>query len=249
MRRFEGKYCLVTGAGSGIGQATAMRLAQEGAAVACVDLDGSAAESTAAGIAESGARADALTCDISNETAVEACIESVMSSFGHLDVLCNIAGILRADHTHELSLENWQKIINVNLTGTFLMCRAAIPHLLERKGAIINMASTAALGSHPWMSAYAASKGGILALTRALSIEYIKQGLKVNAVCPGGIATPLHGQFRMPKNADGELLKGAIPFMRYAGPEQVAAYVAFLGSSDSDYIHGTELRVDGGALS
>jgi NAD(P)-dependent dehydrogenase (short-subunit alcohol dehydrogenase family) len=249
MRRFEDKMALVTGAASGIGAATALRIADEGGSVACMDIDLEGAAATAAAVEERGVGSMALRCDVGNADEVDATVNAAVEGFGKLDVLCNIAGILRADHSHELSLENWDNILRVNLTGTFLMCRAAIPHLLAQKGAIVNMSSTAALGSHPWMAAYAASKGGILSLTRCLSVEYIKQGLRVNAACPGGINTPLHSQFSFPDGADPQLLKGAIPHMSYAGPEAVAALVAFLASADASYIHGTELRVDGGALS
>ena len=249
MKRFEDKVALVTGAASGIGAATAIRLAAEGARVACIDMAEEGVRATCAQITESGGEAQAWTLDITREADVESTVSAVVETFGQLDVLANIAGILRADHSHELTLEHWNQIIGVNLTGTFLMCKASLPHLLARRGAIVNMSSTAAIGSHPWMAAYAASKGGILSLTRTLSVEYIKQGLRVNAVCPGGINTPLHAQFQFPEGADPQLLKGAIPHMKYAGPDAVAATVAYLASKDAKYVHGIEIRVDGGALS
>jgi NAD(P)-dependent dehydrogenase (short-subunit alcohol dehydrogenase family) len=249
MKRFEGKVALVTGAASGIGAATAIRLADEGAKVACVDIAEDGAKATSEKICAAGGVATAWVCDITQESQVQWTVAAVVEAFGQLDVLANIAGILRADHSHELTLEHWNQIIGVNLTGTFLMCKTALPHLLATRGAIVNMSSTAALGSHPWMAAYAASKGGILSLTRSLSVEYIKQGLRVNAVCPGGINTPLHAQFQFPEGADPQLLKGAIPHMKYAGPEAVAATVAYLASKDAKYVHGIEIRVDGGALS
>jgi NAD(P)-dependent dehydrogenase (short-subunit alcohol dehydrogenase family) len=249
MKRFTGKVALVTGAASGIGQATAIRLAGEGADVACVDLSKSGLDATAEAVEKLGSKVRVFECDVSLESAVVATVRAAVEAYGKLDVLCNVAGILRADHTHELTLENWNRILSVNLTGTFLMCRAAIPHLLKTRGNIVNMSSTAALGSHPWMAAYAASKGGILSMTRSLSIEYVKQGLRVNAICPGGIKTLLHGQFHLPKGADVDLLKGAIPFVEFAGPEDVASAVAFVASDDGKYMNGAEIRVDGGALS
>jgi NAD(P)-dependent dehydrogenase (short-subunit alcohol dehydrogenase family) len=247
--RFTDKVALVTGAASGIGKATAVRLAEEGASVACVDIDHAAAERTARAIADSGHDALAWPCDVSSESAVQGVVAEVVKRFGKLNVLCNIAGILRSDHTHELKLEDWQRVLAINLTGTFLMCRAAIPHLLQTRGNIVNMSSTAALGSHPWMAAYAASKGGILSMTRALSVEYVKQGLRVNAICPGGIKTGLHQNFRVPKGAEFELLKGAIPFVEFVGPEQIAAAVAFIASDEAAYMNGADLRIDGGAMS
>jgi meso-butanediol dehydrogenase / (S,S)-butanediol dehydrogenase / diacetyl reductase len=249
MQRFSGKCVLVTGAAAGIGRATAVRLAQEGGTVACLDVDAVGLERTTAEIAALGRTAFAIECDVASESAVAASVASALTELGKLDVLCNIAGILRADHSHELTLEHWNRILTVNLTGTFLMCRAAIPHLLKTKGNIVNMSSTAALASHPWTAAYAASKGGILSLTRSLSVEYVKQGLRVNAICPGGIKTGMHGQFQLPKGADFDLLKGAIPFVEFAGPEHIASAVAFIASDDGSYMNGAEIRIDGGALS
>lgn len=247
--RFEGKAALVTGAASGIGKATAERLAGEGADVACVDVNSGGLEETVAKVKALGRKALALECDISDEERVKQTVAAAVSELGKLDVLCNVAGILRSEHTHELKLADWNRVIGINLTGTFLMCREALPHLLKTKGAIVNLASTSALGSHPWMAAYAASKGGVLSLSRSLSIEYIKQGVRVNAVIPGAIATPMHSQFQLPEGADFELLKGAIPHIPYGGPETAAAVIAFLASDDASFVHGTEVRVDGGAMS
>lgn len=233
MKRFQGKVVLVTGAASGIGKATATRLAEEGAQVAAVDI----------------AEGAEFRCDVGDEAQVAATVAAVIARFDRLDVLANVAGVLRADHTHELELASWERILRINLTGTFLMCRAAIPHLLKTRGVIVNTSSTAALGSHPWMAAYAASKGGILSMTRVIAVEYAKQGLRANCVCPGGVATPLHGQFRMPRGADPDLLRGAMPPVPYVGPEHAASVIAFLASDDARYINGTEIRADGGALS
>src|SRR5712692_5920656 len=145
MRRFEGKVALVTGAASGIGRATAVRLAEEGARVAAADVQATALEEVTAQIRELGTDALAVPCDVADPAAVRATVEATVARFGALDVLCNIAGILRFDNTHELALEDWNRVLAVNLTGTFLMCQAAIPHLLRTRGTIVNMSSTAAL--------------------------------------------------------------------------------------------------------
>ena len=170
-------------------------------------------------------------------------VAAAVERYGRLDSLCNIAGILRFDNTHELTLEEWNEVIAVNLTGTFLMCQAALPHLLAARGTIVNMSSTAALAGHPWTAPYAASKGGILSLTLTLAVEYGRQGLRVNVLCP-----PIQNAFRFPEGVDQSLLERIMPFDKMRGPETVAAAVAFLASDDAAHINGTALRVDGGML-
>ena len=248
MKRFEKRVALITGAASGIGRASAERLAQEGATLLCTDLQGEALEETVSRAREQGGDAEGLVSDVSQPDDVRAAVRSVVERFGRLDVLCNIAGILQFRHTHEVSLEDWNRILAVNLTGTFLMCREAVPHLLETRGNIVNMASTAALAGHPWAAAYAASKGGVLALTRTLAVEYGKQGLRVNALCPGSISTPIQKAFKLPEGADGKLVYRIMPLDEFRGPETVASAVAFLASDDAAHVNGAELRVDGATL-
>ena len=249
MRRFEGKAVLVTGAASGIGRATALRIAAEGGAVAALDLQADAVLETAKRCREEdGADGLALVCDVADPDAVHDAVARVREHFGQLDALCNVAGILRFDHTHELALEDWQRILQVNLTGTFLVCREALPHLLETRGAIVNTSSTAALAGHPWTAAYSASKGGVLALTYTLAVEYGKQGLRANAVCPGAVQTPIQDAFELPEGADEKLLYRIMPLDEFRGPETAAGAIAFLASGDAAHINGTALRVDGGML-
>jgi meso-butanediol dehydrogenase/(S,S)-butanediol dehydrogenase/diacetyl reductase len=249
MRRFEDKVVIVTGAASGIGRATALRLAEEGAALVCADVQSEGAEQTAKEARAKGADALAEVCDVSDPTAAEAAVRAAVEQLGGLHVLCNVAGILHFDHTHELALEKWSRVLEVNLTGTFLMCRAALPHLLTARGNIVNMSSTAALAGHPWTAAYAASKGGVLGLTSTLAIEYGKQGLRANAICPGSIETPMTTSVHFPEGADTKIVRRMMPLDRFRGPETVASVVAFLASDDAAHINGEHIRVDGATLS
>jgi NAD(P)-dependent dehydrogenase (short-subunit alcohol dehydrogenase family) len=239
--RFDGKVALVTGAASGIGRATTTRLVGEGARVMAVDVQRDALDTLAR---ELGENVTTHHCDVSEPAAVRATVAATIARFGALHVLVNGAGILRTVHTHEETLEAWNRVLAINLTGTFLMCQAAIPHLLATRGSIVNLASTAALRAHAWTAAYSASKGGVLALTNELAIEYGQQGLRANAVCPGGITTPIHQAFQVPAGADEKLIRRIMPFTGFAEPDEVAATIAFLASDEAVHITGSMIRVD-----
>jgi meso-butanediol dehydrogenase/(S,S)-butanediol dehydrogenase/diacetyl reductase len=247
MQRYEGRVALVTGAASGIGRATVHRLVDEGATVLATDLSDEGLATTATDASRPEA-VPTMVGDVS-DPAFAPIVVAVALSHGRLDLLVNSAGILRFEHTHEVRLEDWQKVLDVNLTGTFLMCQAALPALLDGGGAIVNVASTAALAAHPWAAAYSASKGGVLALTRTLAIEYAKQGLRANAVCPGSIDTPITGAFALPEGADGKLLHRIMSPVGMGDPSVVAAAIAYLGSDDARHVNGADLRIDGGTHS
>jgi NAD(P)-dependent dehydrogenase (short-subunit alcohol dehydrogenase family) len=248
MRRFDDKAVLVTGAASGIGRATAERLAAEGASLFCVDVQPRGLDEVVGAIRAQGGQAIAHTCDLSDPTAPAAAVAAALKALGKLDVLCNIAGIVRMDKTHELALADWNRVIAINLTATFLMCQAAIPHLLERRGNIVNTASTAGIQGMPWGAAYGSSKAGVIGLTRALAVEYGKQGLRVNAICPGSVETPMMNADMFPKGVDMKLVLRIMALDKARPPETVASVFAMLASDDGIHINGETIRVDGGTL-
>ena len=248
MQRFADRSVLITGAGSGIGRATAERLAAEGARLTISVVNADGLEETASTCRTSGVPVTAVVSDVSDEAAVADLVAGAVGEFGRLDVLVNVAGILQFKDFRLTTLADFERIIGVNLTGTFLTCRDAMPHLLESQGNIVNITSTAALAGHPWTSSYSASKGGVLALTLTLAVEFGKLGVRCNAVAPGSINTPIQNAFELPEGADPKLLHRIMPLDRMRGPENVAGAVAFLGSDDAAHVNGEVLRVDGGTL-
>ena len=248
MTRFENKVVMVTGAASGIGRAAALRVASEGGKVFCTDINEEALQELVADIQQQGGEAIAQRFDISAEGAAEDCLASLIAQWGRLDALVNMAGILRFCNAHETPLEVWQKIIAVNLTGTFMLCKAVLPELLKTKGAIVNAASTASLQGLPWGVAYGASKGGVLAMTRSIAVEYAKRGVRANCVCPGDINTGMVEGLSFPEDADFDLLNRITSLSGAKAPEVVAGAIALLASDDGIHITGEEIRVDGGIL-
>jgi NAD(P)-dependent dehydrogenase (short-subunit alcohol dehydrogenase family) len=246
MKRFEGRVALVTGAASGIGRATAERLAQEGAKVACLDVQELQVHQAAAAIRQAGGEALPIVCDVSDAGSVSRAVDATIGKWGKLHAVANVAGIGGFIKTLDLTLEQWNRFIAINLTGQFLVCQKALPHILETKGAIVNVASVAGLKSHPYAAAYCASKGGVVMLTKALAVEYARKGVRVNCLCPGGVDTPLLEQFQLPEGGSAKQLMRIAPLLdRMATPAEVAAGIAFLASDDASYVNGTVLVVDG----
>ena len=243
MKRFKNKVVLVTGAGSGIGRSTALRMDAEGATLIIVDINKDELIETKSSLKNKESTAKVL--DIS--TLVD--VKKFFKGLNKLDALINVAGILRFDNSHEVQIDDWNKILDVNLTGTFFMCSYALPLLLKSKGAIVNVSSSAALGSHAWTAAYSASKGGISAFSKTLAVEYGMEGLNVNCVCPASIETPMSTNPDMPKDIDTRLLKKIMPIDGVnRSPNEIASTIAFLASQDAIHINGIDLRVDGGLL-
>jgi NAD(P)-dependent dehydrogenase (short-subunit alcohol dehydrogenase family) len=252
MNRFEDRTILVTGAGSGIGQATVARLLAEGGTVLAADI-------SEAGLAETRKRAEAaghaarlttLVADVSSEDSVRDAIGKAIETAGSLDVLVNAAGILRSEHTHKTTLDFWNRMLAINLTGTFLVTRECLPALLRSgRGVVVNFSSTSASFAHPYMAAYAASKGGIQAFTHTIALEYAKQGLRAVSVCPGSIQSGMTNDPGLPADADMMLFAKMSPALMgggFAGPENIASAIAMFASDDGQFITGTELRIDGG---
>ncbi|MDX6295855.1 MAG: hypothetical protein QOH50_4985 [Kribbellaceae bacterium] len=258
MKRLEGSRILVTGAASGIGQATALRLLDEGAVVMAADI--ATLEKTRAQAEEAGAgeRLGTIELDISDEQSVIDGVGSAVNRMTGLDSVVNAAGMLRAAHTHQTSLELWNQIIGVNLTGTFLVVREALPALLKNsRSAIVNFSSTSASFAHPYMAAYAASKGAVQSFTHALALEYASQGLRAVSVAPGSIKTGITDSTAnyIPADADWTLFGRLSPILPttlessgagMGDPALVAGVVAMLVSDDGAFITGTEIRIDGG---
>ena len=246
MSRFTGRVAVVTGAGSGLGRATAHRLADEGAAVAALDVAADAAEKTAAEIGEQGAAARAYAVDVTDPAEVRRTIDTVAADLGRPQVLVNSAGIGGFAHTVDETFERWSAILAVNLTGTFLMCQAALPYLLDGGGAIVNVASNAGLMGQPYSAAYCASKGGVVNLTRALAVEYLRRGVRVNAVAPGGMNTPMIAGFTMPEGVHMKEFARVTSPLGAAEPEELAGLIAYIASDDGAYMVGSIVSMDGG---
>jgi NAD(P)-dependent dehydrogenase (short-subunit alcohol dehydrogenase family) len=259
--RFAGRVAVVTGAASGIGRATAIRLAREGAGVAAVDRDQSGAEETAAAIRSEGGRARAYGCDIARSPEVDATAASVERDLGPVDVLANVAGIgdtAGLEGIEAIDDQRWNLVLAVNLSGAFHWCRALLPGMATRaRGAVVNVSSLAGRSkSANGGLAYTASKAGLIGLTRHLAFDYGPRGVRVNAICPGGVDTPMirAGAARAARSEDEARARTErlaayayfMPLKRLSTPDEQAAAIAFLASDDASYVNGVALDVNGG---
>ena len=254
MSRYSGKVVIVTGAGKGIGAATAWAFAAEGAAVGVVDVDGEAADLTTGRILAEGGRALAIRCDVRVAASVNAAVAATVQAFGGLDVVFNNAGINRYGEVPDVSDEDWDAILDTNLKGPFMMCRAAIPHLRARGGgAIINTASVQAFATQKAVAAYSASKGAIVSMTMTMALDHAKDGIRVNCIAPGSVRTPMLDEAARvfyPDDPDAGLdaFGSAHPIGFLTEPEDVARLVLFLGCDDARTMTGACYRIDGGLL-
>jgi NAD(P)-dependent dehydrogenase (short-subunit alcohol dehydrogenase family) len=257
MGEFEGRAVLVTGGALGIGQGIVRAFASEGAAVAIADIDADAATRLAAELVAGGARATATVGDVSSAADAERMVAEAVTAAGRLDILVNNAGIQPTDwyfNVEEMPVDAWDRVLAVNLTGQFLMARFALPHIRAQGpgGSVINMASVQGMQSMPGVPAYAASKGGILSLTRNMALDYAPLGIRVNAICPGTIDSELvRGLARAEGgDLDQNLARyGAFhPLGRIGTPEDIAQAALYLASSRASFVTGTALVVDGGFM-
>jgi NAD(P)-dependent dehydrogenase (short-subunit alcohol dehydrogenase family) len=236
MGRFTGRVALVSGAAGGIGAAVADRLSADGATVVRADISDIAEE-------DGGVR-----CDVTDAASCASAVAHAVGAFGRLDVVANVAGVGSAAAIVDVAPDEWRRVIEVNLTGTFLLSQAAVPALVESTGCIVNMGSVAGLRATPYNAAYCASKGGVVMLTKSMAIELATTGVRVNAVCPASVDTAFLRNFRIPEGADLSLFaRAASPMGRVIDPAEVAAAVAYLASDDARTISGTTLVIDGAA--
>ena len=250
MRRVEGKACIVTGAGSGIGKAIAERLAEEGGKVVCVDLNSETAIATTAEIHRTGGTAEAIAADVSDPKQVDAFVMRCVELYGRIDVLVNNAGVNIPGVFHEVSDAVIDKTLNVNVKGAIYGSRAAIPHMLQHGGgSIVNISSVNGLVSEPFLAIYSASKGAIVMLTKGIALDYAKRGIRCNAICPGWVDTPIN-------YAHAEMLGGLEkvystidsfqPIGRPGEPREIAHLALFLASDEASFLTGSIIAADGG---
>ncbi len=249
--RLQGKVCLITGAGSGIGRSSALLFAREGASVAVADLDAASAEACVGEIAAAGGEAAAFTVDVTHEADCEALAAAVGARYGRIDVLFNNAGIAGVGTVQGTSLELWEAVMAVNVRGVFLVSKYVVPRMIAQgSGSIINMSSCIAEIGLADRASYAASKGAVLALSRQMQADYARHGIRVNALLPGTIHTPFVDRYLAEHYADPEVGLANIRKRQLTGelgrPEEVAQAALFLASDESSFVLGSGLFVDGG---
>jgi NAD(P)-dependent dehydrogenase (short-subunit alcohol dehydrogenase family) len=240
---------LVTGGASGMGRATALLLGRDGVAVTVVDRAADAAKDVAREITSASGTALAAPADVGDEEEVEAAVASAVDAFGGLDGIVTSAGVFHGNDLRplgEVDLDDFLFVLRVNLAGTFLAIKHAVPHLVARRGAVVTIASTAALKGHGYGSGYTASKGGVAALTRLAAVQYGPQGVRVNCICPGGVDTPMTaGVWNTPQAQEN--IRRSVPLQRVAQPEEIASVAAFLLSDAAADLTGQTIAVDGGS--
>jgi NAD(P)-dependent dehydrogenase (short-subunit alcohol dehydrogenase family) len=249
-RRFDGRRVLVTGAASGIGKATATRFAAEGAQLVLGDFNAEGVRSLAATLSQQhGVKATAVPFNAAESASCRQLVDAAVESMAGLDVLANIAGIMDWGPLDSFSEDRWNRMLSINLGSVFHLCQRAMPHLVQSRGNIVNMASAAALLGIAYTTAYCAAKAGVVALTKSLAVEFASKNVRVNAICPGGVRTPMNaGAASFPDGVDVSLLMrhaSKLKDLDFCEPEDIAAAVLFLASADARFASGTILSIDG----
>ena len=246
MGRFDGRVALLTGAASGIGRATALRLAADGATIAGFDRDGEGLAAVVREVADAGGRMTTTVGDVSIRETCVAAVEEAVEAHGRLDVLANIAGVSWSEHVADTTEESWDRMLGINVSGVFWCCQAAIPHLISTNGNIVNIASNAGLMGQAYTVAYSTTKGAVVNMTRALAMEFIKEPIRINAIAPGGVDTSMTRNYSLPDDLDFSLMQPYIGFRKMADAEELANVIAFVASAEASRIHGAIISVDGG---
>ena len=246
MGEFTDKVVLVTGAASGLGRAAALRFAAEGARVALVDLNTEGLADTATRIADTGGTSVTYAGDLGKPDNCTAAVATAIDAFGKLDVLVNVAGILRFHALADVTPDDWQKLLSANLTAPFFMMQAAMPHLVEAKGNVVNVASTAAFLGQAYTAPYAATKAGLLSLTRSLAMEFIKSPVRINAIAPGGMMTEMVTGLAFPEDADQAMILRYCGFRPPSDPLDIVEPLIFLASDRARAVHGACYTADNG---
>jgi NAD(P)-dependent dehydrogenase (short-subunit alcohol dehydrogenase family) len=242
---FQGKVVLVTGAASGLGRAASIRFAEEGAALCLVDLNKDGLADTANRI-QGGAGCVVFAADLGTRAACAEAVGTAIAAFGRLDVLCNIAGMLRFHALGDVTEEGWHRLVASNLSAPLFMMQAAMPHLIEARGNIVNIASTAAFVGQSYTAPYAATKAGLVALTKSLAMEHINAPVRINALAPGGMTTEMGLGVKFPENADMSLILRYCGFRPPSAPEDIVEPLLFLASDRARSVHGACYLADSG---
>ena len=243
---FTDKVVLVTGAASGLGRAASLRFAAEGARVCLVDLNADGLADTAKRVTDAGGTSTSYCGDLGQPATCAAAVATAVDAFGRLDVLVNVAGILRFHALADVTPDDWQKLLSANLTAPFFMMQAAMPHLVAAKGNVVNVASSAAFIGQPYTAPYAATKAGLLSLTRSLAMEFVKSPVRINAIAPGGMLTEMVAGLAFPEGADHDMILRYCGFRPPSDPLDIVEPLIFLASDRARAVHGACYTADNG---